>query len=732
MPYTTLPLAFTVGKTSQSTVLPETFVPATVPGAVQLDWARAHQWPDWNYGDNCKQYDGLEAFYWLYRTVLEYPTLAPGQKLYFVSQGIDYKFDIRLGGKVLLAQEGMFTPVELDLTGKAQPGDVLEILIHPAPDSGDRTTNRAPANKSAKPAVSWGWDWHPRLIPLGIWDDTRLEIRPAAHIKSAALDYILTDDLSAADIKLYVTLAEAPGGGMVEWVLDGPQGTMVIRQSAEAARQMVFTNVLPAPQLWWPHDHGPQNRYTVTVKLYSAGHQVLDERSWKTGFRRVRLVMHEGAWDRPGECPATQRECPFTVEINNRHVFAKGSNWVAPEIFPGLITAETYRPLLELAKEANFNLLRVWGGAMVSKDSFYEQCDALGLMVWQEFQQACNCHPDDAGYLKVLDQESRSIIQRVKPHPCRVLWCGGNELFNSWSRMTEQSHPLRLLNRNCYELDQYTPYIYTSPIFGVRHGDYRFANSDKTEVYQIFVRYEATAYTEFGVPGPSPVEILREIIPPAELFPPKPGTAWETHHAYKAWDGDAESWLLISTIERYFGVPASLEELVANGEWLQCEGYKCLFEESRRQKPRSSMALNWCYNEPWPSAANNSIVVWPARKKPAFEAVKAACRPVLASARIPKFTWSAGEVFTCQLALLNDSYAKGKPGEVRATLQLDEGTVITAASWKFAAPEPNHNLIGPEVQFQIPDAPFKTLTLRLSVPNRPELDSTYRLLAKRS
>lgn len=725
------PLEWSVGFAESANESPVKMVPASVPGAVQLDWAKATGMPDHNFGDNFKQYAWTWKKYWRYRTELAFPDLENGKRIFFVSKGIDYDYEIFLNNKLIYSHEGMFTPVEIDLTGKATTGAILEIIIKPAPDSGDYSTPRSPANNCAKPAVSYGWDWHPTLIPLGIWDETYLEVRPESHFSSVDFDYGLEDDLSVAHISIIASLARVPAGARVEFILDGPDGSMVLRQSQEATESVLFSPHLPFPQLWWPHDHGAQNRYTATLRLLSAGNTVIDTRQIQTGFRKVRLVMHENAWSMYGECPATQHPVPFTLEINNRAIFAKGSNWVAPEIFPGIISAETYQPLLEAAKEAHFNLLRSWGGAMLSKESFFEQCDALGLMVWQEFPLSCNCHPDKPEYLQVLDRESRSMIARVKYHPCRVLWCGGNELFNPWSRMTEQSHALRLLNRNCYDLDKNTPFIYTSPLYGVRHGDYRFRMPNGEEAFAIFKRYNATAYVEFGCPGPSDVDYLKTFIPESELFPPREGTAWEWHHALKAWDADMGSWLFPKTLAHYFGEADSLEALVSQGQWLQCEGYKALFEEARRQKPVSSMALNWCYNEPWPSAANNSILNYPYRRKAAYHAVKAACRPVMASARIPKFSWGYGETFTCELWLFNDRYKIEKSGEMRAELQIDGGQPFALGNWKFPQLEPNRHQQGPTLSFLLPDAPFKKLTLRLRVVGKADWDSSYELVAAR-
>ena len=723
--YDPLPLEWTVGWCQTPEDVPAEFVPACVPGAVQLDWAAAHGYPDYTYADNVLSYGWMEDVYWLYRATLNFTALAPDQRLIFSCKGIDYQFEVRLDGQTLHAHEGMFTPFELDLTERAVPGARLDVLVFPAPKSRPAPADRAQADQSCKPAVSYGWDWHPRLVPLGIWDDTTLQIRPRLHLRSAETLYSLSDDCASAQISLAVQLSEA-GPGRVRWRLLDTVGNVVHEASADTllTQNVHLDTHLSNPALWWPNGQGEPTLYTSLVELHDAGGTVVESREHKIGFRRVRLVMAPGEWGKPTEFPKSRSNPPITLEINGRSIFCKGSNWVNPDIFPGTITAEMYRPLLQMAQDAHFNLLRVWGGGIVNKEAFFDQCDALGLLVWQEFPLACNNYEGTPHYLATLDTESRSIICRLRGHACLALWCGGNELFNDWSGMTDQSLALRLLNRNCYELDPQTPFLMTAPLMGMAHGNYLFRYQDGREVFQVLPQAAATAYTEFGCPGPSPSDYLHTFIPPGELFPPRPGTAWETHHAFNAWTPD--TWLQVSVLEEYFGPAPNLETLVLRGEWLQCEGYKCLFEEARRQKPTCAMALNWCYNEPWPSAANNSLINWPARPKSAYQAVAAACRPILASARIPQFSWTAGAWFSPELWLLNDSPAVQAAGCLEAFLHIGTEELFLLA-WNFPALEPNTNLAGPIVRVRLPHADASEMSLVLRVAGRDQWNSRYRL-----
>ena len=531
-------LDWKVGHAPSAEVEPERWVPAVVPGAVQLDWARAEGWPPYWYGGNFASYRWMEDVYWTYRARVGGAACSGDERLIFVCGGVDYRFAVLWEGLVIHEQEGMFTPFEIDLTDRAQQGGWLEIRLHPAPKAPSEKDDHSQARLSVKPAVAYGWDWHPRLIPLGIWQDTHLEIRPPAHLLNCGITYSLDSALRTANLE--VSAAASPGADGMEWrwTLADPSGVVVARgQGRLAGGQGRNTAVLTDPALWWPHDHGSQPLYLATYELLDCSGQSVERRQERVGFRRVKLVMHEGAWDYPADFPRSRSHPPITLEINGRTIFAKGTNWVPPEIFPGTITTETYRPLLKLARDAHMNLLRSWGGGIVNKEGFFDLCDELGLLVWQEFPLACNPYEDDPDYLRVLDSESRSIIHRVRRHPCLAMWCGGNELFNSWSGMTDQSLALRLLNRNCLELDPAIPFIATSPLDGMGHGDYRFRGEQGQEVHQTFLKSNHTACPEFGCPGPSSVEYLKRFIPESELWPPRLESSWGIHHGLGAWAG---------------------------------------------------------------------------------------------------------------------------------------------------------------------------------------------------
>ena len=719
-------LEWKVGWHNQLNETPVKWVDATVPGAVQLDIAEAEKYGHYYFAENWKDYLWMEDKYFTYKTSFEKKELQEHERLFFVSKGIDYEFDIVLNGEKIFYQEGMFTPVELDITKIVKEKNTLLIKIYPVPKMHDKPADRSQAAQSVKPAVSYGWDWHPRLVPSGIWDETNLEVRNSSHINDVWVDYTLSEDLSKADIEVKIEGTNL-AGHKLSWELKDASGKSVAKKEIDLTDDTSNTKTsLEKPKLWWPHDHGDPYLYTSTTKLLDRSDKLLEINNCKVGFRRVRLVMSKGAWNGPQGFPKGRSVAPIQVEINNRNIFAKGTNWVSPDIFPGRIDSARYKELLDRTVEVNFNMLRIWGGCIVNKNSFFDLCDEMGIMVWEEFPLSCNNYIGTPEYLKVLKQESESIIKRVRKHAALAMWCGGNELYNSWSGMTEQSLALRLLNSQCLLLDPKTPYMNTSPIIGMAHGHYVFRDWENgEEVYARMARAKNTAYTEFGMPAPSSVEVLKSIIPEDELWPPKPNTSWESHHAYKAWVGD--TWLMQDMIRGYFGEAKDLEELVANGQLLQCEGYKAIYEEARRQKPYCTMALNWCFNEPWPTAANNSLINWPNIPKPGFYAVRDACRPFLASAQIKKFKWKEEEEFTSDIWLLNDLPNEIEGGKVNVKLKAGE-METHLISWEFDRLEANTNFAGPTVRINLPSWSVDRFQLIVEVEGYPEYTSSYVML----
>lgn len=681
---------------------PETATfPASVPGNIQYDYGFACGFENVHFADRYKQYIPLENDAWEYSTVLKYQK-KDGEHIFFVSEGIDYRYDILLNGEKIYSYEGMYRPVDVDLTSRLKgENDVLKVHIYPHPKSTTgRKDTRDEADESCKPAVCYGWDWNPRLLISGMWQDAYIETRDAFYIGYTEVLADLNEEMTEGSVHFSYT-CEQP----CETLLLDAEGREVYRgKDTEIS--------VSSPELWWCNGQGNPYLYRWVIRNEK------EERTGYIGFRKLRLVRNIGATD-PSKFPKSRYDAPATVELNGRRILIKGSNWVNPELFWGQIDATRYDGLLILARDANMNMLRMWGGASVCKPAFYDLCDRYGILVWQEFMLACNNYLPTEHYLSVLEQEAVSIIRSLRHHPSLAFWCGGNELFNGWSGMDDQSPVLRLLNKLCYELDYSRPFLPTSPLIGMGHGGYTFSSDAQGgEVFQQFIHSHNTAYTEFGVPAVSSVETLREIIPADELFPIHKTEAWVAHHGFDAWGSDA--WLQLPTWRSYFGEPESLEQLVEKSSWLQCAGYQAAFEEMRKQWPHCGMMLNWCFNEPWKTAANNSLIEYPAKPKPAYAFVKSALRPKLFSARIEKFAWLEGETFEAEIWLLNDS-PEAVSGSVHISVCVGD-QMTDLLDWK-AETCANANKQGPTVRFVLPHAETDHFTLTLA--NDAGLSNSY-------
>ncbi|MBQ4155042.1 MAG: hypothetical protein IJE01_07610 [Clostridia bacterium] len=685
-------LNWQVGYCNSVNSRPEEYFSATVPSAVQLDYAKEYNLPDYREGVNFKDYQWMQEKFWVYTTEFFNSSISEKAKLFLVAKGIDYEYDIYANGEKVFSYEGIYKTAKVDLTHLKNTKIKLEIVIHPAPkcDFDDVFPGtRSEAKQSCKPAVNYGWDFHPRLIALGICDEIYLEATEHTPL-NPLVTYTLNNERTRATVFM-----EAGCKKVKSWTLTDPDGNIVFIGSGESQCFSVDN-----PRLWWCNGYGKPELYTWQLEIENLG--ASEFYYGKIGFRTVELTTNDGAvQDLYGIYPKTRTAPPITVTLNGVKIFAKGSNWVAPEVFYGIINRNRSEEMLQLVKNCNMNILRFWGGAVVNKDFFYDVCDELGILVWQEFPLACNNYVATKKYLEVLESEATAIINRLRVHPSLCMWCGGNELFNEWSGMNDQSLALRLLNKLTLELTPEIPFIPTSPLMGMAHGHYRFLYEDGREVIEVMQKVKHTAYTEFGVSSISNLDCLLKIANKEHFFPLEPDDITIAHHAFKAWGDGAHAW--VKTIEKYFPNIESIEELIEKSQLIQSVGLQFIYEEARRQKPYCSMALAWCFDEPWPCVANNSIICYPNSVKPGYYAVKSACRDVLASGRIRKFSYKAGEEFDFDLFLLNDSNKQVLDGVVSAYIQIGNGEKVHLIDWQYKNVQVNKNVAGPTVRCILPN-----------------------------
>jgi beta-mannosidase len=668
------------------------FLPATVPGDVRLDLLRAGLLPNPHFGQNSRGGQWIdEQGWWLVRG-LEDLDLPPDRRIFLRLHGVDYLSDVYFKGHHLGQHEGMFSSqlYELSglLTGSADEAGIMAntLAVHiagtahlPALKGGragwrtrwtDRleqrlgAPNRWPHRRSTfKCQMGFGWDFAPDLPSLGLWDDAELIVAGDVFIRSLWTRPIFRAGPGGA-VQLQVTLElDAVGHYEVEIGLnlyglncDAPPLIELFPLTLQAGQQRVNLELsVPEPQLWWPWDQGEPNLYRLLVTVRRRA-ELLDSLSQTVGLRHIRLESNP---DAPADA------LPWVFVVNGQRVFLRGANWVPASLFPGEVTAEDYRALLELAREANINALRVWGGGLREKAAFYDDCDRMGLLVWQEFPLACaflTRHPRSEDYLALARQEASAIVRTLRHHPSVALWCGGNE-FNP----TRDRAVVEALAGVVAAEDPARPFIPVSPANGDRHNWHVWHGYAPVSAY----RQEVSQFaSEFGLQAPPVEESLRRFIPEEELWPP--GPSWAHHNAN--W---AKLWRYAAPFLDGRSSPkqVSLKEFLAASQRAQAHGLQVAIEHHRRRKYACGGCMVWQFNSPWPTI-EWAILDYFRRPKLAYQMVQRLYAPVLISLDYPLIAYGEGSKFCPTVWAINDYPKALTDCYLEITLESADGTFL--------------------------------------------------------
>lgn len=486
-----------------------------------------------------------------------------------------------------------------------------------------------------KAQFAWGWDWAPDLPTVGVWQPVRIERHRAARVESVNFSTLSIDN-GVAQVSVDVSVSEA---ATVEVELIDPAGNRVATGHSSGAL------TVPDAQLWWTADLGEQPLYTLIVRTPGAPDHVR-----RVGIRTIAIDQSPDP-DEPGTTF-------FRFVLNGVPIFAKGACWAPASSFVGAVPDDTYRDLLRRAVEANMNMIRVWGGGIYEPDLFYDECDRLGLLVWQNFMFACAPYPDDdAGFVETVRAEVREQVSRLRHHASLALWCGNNEnqaiqFFADHASGTKTPLAGRALYDDLIpavlvELDAHTPYWPSSPWGGpspnsmrggdvhnwtVWHGIPLVPDAEAVGEYETspegvaFTRYAedmARFVSEFGLQGAPDIGTLRRWMAPEDL------QLGSTGFLDRIKDVADKATAMIIPVT---GQPRTLEEYVDFTMLAQAEGLKFGIEHYRRRKPHCSGALIWQHNDCWP-CVSWSLVDYDGVAKASWYATRRAFAPVLASFR---------------------------------------------------------------------------------------------------
>jgi beta-mannosidase len=355
------------------------WIDARVPGSVVADLVRAGDPADPLIDRNSRLLEWVSERSWVYRRDVSLPGSLEGRRVIVHFEGIDHAAHVFWNAVPVGSHEGMFVPAGFDVTHVAKPGsNVISVVLSPAPHSEPQVghTDRV---RNAKSRMTYGWDFCPRLVHVGLWDRAWVDIVDGLRIGDVTVRPRLAEDLSRARVIWQVAVeTSAEGAFAVEVAIlrDGRTvGVATWRGPSGRTGPLNGTLDLEHPDLWWPNGHGAQPLYRLRVRarLEGAGS---DEREVTFGIRRIELVPNAAA-------PPAAR--PYTLMVNGHRVYLKGWNWVPMDIHHGVEDPDRLAHLVDLAARAHVNLLRVWGGGLIEKEAFYRACDRHGIMVWQEF-----------------------------------------------------------------------------------------------------------------------------------------------------------------------------------------------------------------------------------------------------------------------------------------------------------------------------------------------------------
>ncbi|HEX2863334.1 MAG TPA: glycoside hydrolase family 2 TIM barrel-domain containing protein, partial [Deinococcales bacterium] len=441
------------------------WLPAEVPGSLAWDLLRAGEATDPYWELDSRRLEWVENRWWVYAREVSVPADFTG-RLTLAFDGVDCGASAWLDGEEVGEWTSMFAPVRLDVTGRMRPGEShrLAVVVGPPPREWPQI-GRTSGVRSFKPRMNYWWDFSTRLVNLGLWRPVRLECSGPARLEELWVQ--AAPDGAGALISVR---AQADGTGPVALrarILD-PEGREILRLETDATGpgELKVVGRLPEARLWQPNGLGQASLYTAEVTLLADGEPSDFERR-RFGIRSVSLAQNP--WPPAGAAPGARVPLPYTLVVNGRPLFMKGVNWTPPDLMYGRADLpERVRHLLTLARDSGVNLVRVNACGLIETPEFYEACDKLGLLVWQEFLQTSsgvdNIPPDDPDFLAVLEAEARAAVRLRRGHASLAVWCGGNELTDAnRAPATLDSPNLAQLARVVAEEDGTRPFVPCSP-----------------------------------------------------------------------------------------------------------------------------------------------------------------------------------------------------------------------------------------------------------------------------
>ena len=631
--------------------------PATVPGTVQETLMACGVMDDPRTGLNSLRARWAEETWWCYRRSFSLPeTLAPGTPVFLCFERLEMIAAIYVNGQKVGDHANAFRPARFDVSAATRPGENhVAVLL----ESGVFHTADLPGGEYRPSSLSllskrhwlrsgqWqgGWDWQSRLRPVGIPGDVRLEIGDVPRVTQVSVAASLSADLQTGTVTATVTVhhaGTAPQERDLVVSVGTESNTCRVTIPSGVSRH-TLTVAIESPELWYPVGHGAPHRYPVAVSLRADNASSENDMFLRhVGFRHVTV----------DQSPHPVKGFYFVLRVNNRPVFCKGGNWVPPDMIVSSVTDEAYREWVSIAREANFNMLRVWGGGVYAPPALMDACDEHGILIWHDLLFACSKYPGgDPAFVAEVETEVRHAMREMAHHPSLVVWCGNNEIEEGdWHWAWQKTHRLTphyaLFHRDLPRIaEQEAAHVYywiSSPFSPERTVSPRETTQGDQHPWMVSIGQTSGAdwwayrtddsrfANEGGVLGCSTPATLRDFLPENERHLLSP--SWEHHDNPFAING------VPGTVGRVYGTvtlwtgldPFTLdyERYAFVSGLLQAEGMSEYITNYRRRMWDSAAAIFWMFNDSWPATHGWTIADYYKRKKLSFHPVRRAFAPV--------------------------------------------------------------------------------------------------------
>ncbi|MEZ4986751.1 MAG: hypothetical protein R2795_17225 [Saprospiraceae bacterium] len=626
----------------------------SVPGTVQEELIRSGLIPDPYYGTHENDVQWVSEEDWVYEKEWTMPDAVTNQNHHLVLEGVDTYADIWLNDSLIAKTDNMFRTWRIPVDGILRPGsNHLKVVLHapssvlnPIVEQFPYALNKTAANDTGTPRTAnfarkaqfqFGWDWGLRLVTLGIWRPVYLESWTSARINDMQL-HQQTLSPEKADMQAHIHVAITDTATYELVIKDVEYRWHYAKRQLLPGENRIKMNFrMDKPRYWWPNGQGEPHRYHIVCELKRNG-EVIDRFYRKIGLRTVELVERPDAYG-----------TSFFFKINGRPVFIKGGAYIPQDAILTRITPEQKTTLLVEARDAHMNLIRVWGGGIYEDEHFYDQCDSLGLMVWQDFMFACAGYPGTQDFLTNVDAELRDNIRRLRNHPSIITWCGNNEVFLAmhhwgWQRQfniqgKDEEDMLRSYDRLFKELipsvlqeeDPQRPYSHTTPTkswtkpadrghgtlhyWGVWHGPDDFSGYE-TKVGRYMNEYGFQSFPEMATIAAFADSSQWSLDSPV------------MDHHQKSYIGNG----LIGKFVEQYGQPAKdFETFVLQSQQVQYEGMRRAILAHRMRWGYCMGTTFWQLNDCWPGPSWSAIDYY-GRHKVFFKELPNLYAPVVATA----------------------------------------------------------------------------------------------------